>query len=274
MSFLDNLDFSGDSGTIDFFSSQNEGSDLSSSAEEETVNAVFLAKLDDLKSGIGDFYQSDCLADKTFSQEGKSDIPDNLISVLMTKKKGADDVQFKTKAEHAHLIDQLNNINLHARNNEGQAVVQPLNHRNFTVGTMTDAEYERIHNAAMRSLASLANQYKEHTEKTELDSPSPLASRSLSVETGKEERKLPVGGLFPTQVPDSSGSRSSVETEQLMDERAFQQDAIRKEHVEQADDAHQQRLDEHKYTSGKQADVLKADVLKTAINAIKDIEAG
>lgn len=261
MSFLDNLDSPFNAGQTSFNTFSSEEFDFTSS-EEDMITNVFLAKKDEIEAGIGNLFQSSVLADKSVTHEKESSIPDNLITVLATKRRGSDNVELKTKAEYADQIKRLNNIQVHAKTKDGKTIHESINQRNITVRKMTDEEYSQIHSAAMRSLAQLSDKYREHAEAIDSDEPSVALSRhKFSDQTGKNEKKLPVGGLFPSVIPRSD-PLSSAKLEQRRDEEAFEEDAIIKQHVKERDEAHDQRLDEHKFKQEKASDNLHSMIEK------------
>ncbi len=83
-----------------------------------------------------------------------------------------------------------------------------------------------------------------------------LASHRFVDQTGRDEKKLPVGGLFPTIVSLSNPNRA--ESEQLRDEKALQEDAIRQQHVKERDNAHKQRLDDHDIKEQRKSENLSS----------------
>lgn len=249
--------FSQDFDALDFFGGLEADESSTVDQEPEMITKTMLASFNDIKENRGVFFDERTFAERNITHKTESDLPDDIIAVRFTGKRGEKTVQAETKAEFKGLLDQLDHIEFHARGRDGEEVVRSLSTRNVTVGQMSDEEYAEIHGAAMRSLAELAEKYREHAEAVDDESPSiQLSNHRFVDQTGRDEKKLPVGGLFPTVVSLSNPNRA--ETTQLRDEKAFQEDAIRQQHVKERDDAHAQRLDDHDIKEQRKSEILSS----------------
>jgi hypothetical protein len=187
---------------------------------------------------------------KRFAKLEKNDVPEGekVLAAILLEKEGQVPRLF-TRAGEAELLDQRA-TRIHQEADDGTEVVRTFERGEIIIGSLTNEQYARIHNAAMANLTVIARQSKELNSKDNEVKMKELLSRRDFRSDMSGNRSSSINKFFQDQAKFFSDNQRKLE--KSLERLAFEERTIIERKTKKLDKEHDQRtkmresIEEHK----------------------------